>query len=82
MLKLNTNGKLIDIFEKCPEKSRCNCFNKNARYICGYVSVCNLINYYKQEVRNISDGYEIEISYLKAKIALSESIFGIHIGDD
>lgn len=28
--------KQIDIFENCQEKSRCNCFNKDARYICGY----------------------------------------------
>ena len=74
--------KQIDIFENCLEKSRCNCFNKDARYICGYAMMCSLIDYYKQEIIKISDKYEENIFYLQKKLEITESISGIKIGDE
>ena len=81
MIQFSLNEKQISTFENCLEKSRCNCFNKIARYICGYAPVCSLIYYYKQEIIAISDKYEEDVFYLQKKLEIIESIYGIKIVD-
>jgi len=75
------NSKKIDMFESCAEKSRCNCFNKDARYIWGYAEICSIIYHYKKEIEMISDEYEERVYYLNKKIEIIESISGVIIGD-
>lgn len=61
-LKLDYNEKRIATFEKCPEKSRCNCFNEKARYICSDASLCSLIYYYKNKIEKLVGIKEADIN--------------------
>jgi len=77
----NQIPKQISTYENCPNKSRCNCFNENPRYICGYADVCNLIVYYEKQIIAISDKYEEDVFYVQKKLEIVDSIYGIKIVD-